>query len=159
MGGDGAQVRAWFYPNWTSPSICERHRLLNPMRQPYNGIFPDVNTSIADRDVRDGLSTTFLVGERPGDPSEDGPQLGWWAYGAGFDTFGNGDAGLDCSEGFYRGDPTDPWAHMTHFWSLHEGGGHFLMGDGSVRFVSYSINHGVFTALGSRRGHEVIGDF
>jgi prepilin-type N-terminal cleavage/methylation domain-containing protein len=159
MGGDGAQVRDWFYPNWDNPTICARHRLLSPMRLPYNGIFRDVNTSTRLRDVTDGASNTFLLGERPGDPSEDGPQLGWWAHGAGFDTFGNGDSGLDCSEGFFRGDVRDPWAHMTHFWSLHEGGAHFTMTDGSVHFVSYSIDYALFTALGSRANGDAIGEF
>jgi hypothetical protein len=34
-----------------------------------------------------------------------------------------------------------------------------MLGDGSVRFVSSSINTGIWQALGSRNGQEVIGDF
>ncbi|MGD9857493.1 MAG: DUF1559 domain-containing protein [Planctomycetaceae bacterium] len=161
MGGNGLHVRDWFYPNWDNPTLCARHRLVNPMRPnpPYNGIFWDVNQATPIGAITDGTAYTILLGERPGDSSEDGPQLGWWAYGAGFDTFGNGDHGLDCSEGLYKGDHSDPWAHMTHFWSLHPGGAHFTMGDGSVHFLSYSIDYNLFTALGSKHGGEVVLEF
>lgn len=58
--------------------------------------------------------------------------------------------------------------------SMHVGGVHVLMGDGAVRFVSENINagtasstevtsgvspYGVWGALGSKSGSEVIGDF
>ena len=54
------------------------------------------------------------------------------------------------------------------FRSSHEGGAQFLMGDGSVRFVSENIDsnptgssgtHGVFQALATVQGGEVVGEF
>jgi prepilin-type N-terminal cleavage/methylation domain-containing protein/prepilin-type processing-associated H-X9-DG protein len=43
--------------------------------------------------------------------------------------------------------------------SRHPGGVHTLLCDGSARFVSENINRGVWRALGSRNGKEVIGEF
>jgi prepilin-type N-terminal cleavage/methylation domain-containing protein len=43
--------------------------------------------------------------------------------------------------------------------SRHIQGVNMLLGDGSVRFVNNSINLSTWQALGSRNGHEVIGDY
>ena len=43
--------------------------------------------------------------------------------------------------------------------SRHEGGIHSMLGDGSARFINESIDLGVWRALGTRAGKEVIGEF
>ncbi|QDT32196.1 DUF1559 domain-containing protein [Thalassoglobus polymorphus] len=43
--------------------------------------------------------------------------------------------------------------------SMHVGGTHCGLGDGSVRFVSDSIDGGIWRALGTKNGGEVIGEF
>jgi hypothetical protein len=43
--------------------------------------------------------------------------------------------------------------------SRHVGGVHTLMGDGGVRFVSNSVDSGVWSGLGTMDGSEKIGDF
>ncbi len=48
---------------------------------------------------------------------------------------------------------------MLTFGSYHTGGAFFLMGDGSVRFISETVNANVYKALGSRNGSEPVGDF
>jgi prepilin-type N-terminal cleavage/methylation domain-containing protein/prepilin-type processing-associated H-X9-DG protein len=59
--------------------------------------------------------------------------------------------------GFRNGFVNDAAAiHQFHFWSLHPGGGHFLMVDGSVQFISYNVNRAIIRALGSRSGGEVV---
>ncbi|MES2793488.1 MAG: DUF1559 domain-containing protein [Planctomycetota bacterium] len=47
----------------------------------------------------------------------------------------------------------------SNFRSQHVGGGHFLMGDGAVRFVSQNINMGTYRALSTMAGGEVVGEF
>jgi prepilin-type processing-associated H-X9-DG protein len=122
---------------------------------PDNGVFPAANQTARMADISDGTSTTILVGERPADPQA---YWGWWAAGLGVDDHGLGDYVLDTYEGLYAGDlngSDDLW----HYWSAHEGGAHFVMCDGSVQFLSYSIDDETFLALGSRNGREVVGEF
>src|SRR5262249_19584955 len=42
------------------------------------------------------------------------------------------------------------------FRSLHPGGANFLFGDGSVRFISQSVNPVTYMALGTRNSKEVV---
>jgi len=46
---------------------------------------------------------------------------------------------------------------LYSFQSEHTSGSHFLIGDGSVRFLNDSINHGVYQALSTIEGGEVTG--
>jgi len=115
-------------------------------------------------DVIDGLSNTLMVGERP--PSQD-LNYGWWFAGAGYDSNGTGDvllgfrenayaAALGCPAkyiNFQRGTIKDP-CDQVHFWSAHSGGANFVLGDGSVRFVSYN-NDPNMPALATKAGGEV----
>ena len=43
--------------------------------------------------------------------------------------------------------------------SLHTGGVNVAMADGSVRFVSDSIDRSVWRAIGTRNGNETVGEF
>ncbi len=50
------------------------------------------------------------------------------------------------------------WPHLT-FNSSHEGGAHFLLGDGAVRFISENINPSLYQNLGSIADGQVVGEF
>ncbi len=126
-----------------------------PTEQPGNGVFPDVNQVARLQQIVDGTSRTILVGERPADRDA---YWGWWAAGRGVDDHGLGDYVLDVSEGLHQGDFTDA-AVQLRYGSVHPGGAHFTMCDGSVRFLSYSIDPTTFLSLGSRNGGEVVGGF
>jgi prepilin-type N-terminal cleavage/methylation domain-containing protein/prepilin-type processing-associated H-X9-DG protein len=58
-------------------------------------------------------------------------------------------------------DPDNYWRRsgLFGFRSVHEGGCHFALCDGSVRFISDSISFDIYQALGSRAGGEVIGEY
>jgi prepilin-type processing-associated H-X9-DG protein len=45
------------------------------------------------------------------------------------------------------------------FSSQHEGGAHFVFADGHGRYVSENVDLGLFRALITRRGREVVGEF
>ncbi len=115
-------------------------------------------------DFEDGLSNTFAVGERaalhtktswigavegaacritPGAPSRS-RQVG---RGAAQVLAHIGDKPLNSLDS----GPDD-------FFSPHVGGGHFLMGDGAVRFVRSTINQATLRAHASRNGDELISE-
>jgi len=129
-----------------------------------------LNSHVRVEDVSDGTSNTLMVVERP--PAMMGEQQGW-GWWESFDVgdvsiglkvtkwleythcvvtpqyFGPGSVGAT-NRGF-AGDPT--WCHANHPWSFHSGGANMLLGDGSVRFISYSASR-VLPALATIRGGE-----
>ncbi len=125
-----------------------------------------VDSSIRFADVTDGNSNTVFVGERP--PS-DNEIWGYWYAGWGEAKDGTGDMVLGvrslnfgllesaCPPGPYQFKPgrTANTCDVLHFWSLHSGGGQFLLGDGAVRFLSYSANS-ILPALATRASGDIV---
>lgn len=127
-------------------------------------LFRDSHTRITD--IRDGSSNTIMVGERP--PSPD-CFYGWWYAGFGQNGTGSLDMLLGAKErNFGKGTvatcPPGPYffgpgnlnnqSDVFHFWSLHPSGANFLFGDGSVRFIVYSVDPNLLPALATRNGGE-----
>jgi prepilin-type N-terminal cleavage/methylation domain-containing protein len=120
--------------------------------------------------VTDGLSNTTFVGERP--PVEDRSWGSW--RGSDFNSElanPNREAsivlsgtGAPCPTPAYftpgkRNLPTDPGnrCDATHYWSFHNGG-NWLMGDGGVRFFSYTAGTTILPAMASIFGGEIIAE-
>jgi prepilin-type processing-associated H-X9-DG protein len=117
--------------------------------------------------VRDGLSNTLLLGERP---FPNSLQAGRWYTGRQGGVL-NGrlygpDEALHVVGAVFPGDPcrgpfqfgpgrTDNPCDRYHFWSLHPGGANFAFCDGSVRFLPYSAD-AVLPALATRAGGEAV---
>jgi len=131
--------------------------------------------------ITDGTSNTILVGERP--PNSN-MEFGWWFAAYGYENVSGGSGIGDCvmtsndvamANYFitnYSASPNLPCdgtaaqkiglvpgkplvgCDAAHYWSFHTGGAQFLMGDGSVRFMSYA-NNGILPALSTRAGGEV----
>lgn len=110
------------------------------------------NSSVKFRDVTDGTSNTLMSGER----RTDG-QRGWYSTWPGMVPMGE--------DSFHRilgaadHTPNHPAAHFDDFSSHHTGGAQFVLGDGSVRFVSENVDGGVYRATATISGGEVIGEF
>ncbi len=154
-----------------------------------NGMFFHCNKLYGLKPVRfsevtDGLSNTFMVGERP--PSQD-LIFGWWFAGAGYDnTYGSGTGDVilgaretdyylkfltkppNPSGGGYNCDPADVnnkigvkygtatnGCDSSHFWSMHPNGTNFLLGDGSAKFFTFSVDS-ILPELCSRNKNEPV---
>jgi len=102
------------------------------------------------RTITDGMSNTFMIGETVA--SQD-------LHGAAY--YADGDwASCNVPLNFFNfEDPTfvyDQWYEQRGFRSRHPGGAHFVLADGSVRFVNEGIDHAIYRAQATRNGEELI---
>jgi hypothetical protein len=102
------------------------------------------NSRMPLRKIHDGLSKTYLVGERA---SRLGPSLWIGAI-----------AGVAQSMARIVGStdhpPNSPVGHFDDFSSHHSQGAHFVMCDGSTRLFDDEADERVYRALATRSGGE-----
>lgn len=55
--------------------------------------------------------------------------------------------------------PKSNWNYSWGFRSAHAGGAHFLMMDGTVRFINQNLEHTAYQRLGGRRDGKQVGNF
>lgn len=104
------------------------------------------------RDLTDGTSNVTMVGEAlPGRCQHSS-----WFH------FNHTTATCAVPLNYYQKNlaitPGD-WPNNYSFASQHVGGGHFLMGDGTVRFISENIDIATYRNLATIDGGEVVGEF
>lgn len=147
-------------------------------RTPLDGVMFGAS-STRMRDITDGTSNTLLVGESYTDPEfvKDGQGMDYWSI------FGpqmiNGNNGRPWTPTYWASSTEhsefagsavvpinsrlNPAMHGVlmemSFGSYHVGGAHFAMGDGSARFISENVDLGMYQALATRAGGEVVGEF
>lgn len=110
-----------------------------------------VNGPTLIRDVTDGTSNTFAIGEN----IPNYTQWAWW--------WNPNAATATCAIPLNRllkvpRAPAD-WPNNYAFASRHVGGGHFTLADGAVRFISENIDLGLYRALATISAAEVTGEF
>jgi len=125
--------------------------------------------SIAE--VTDGLSNTLFVGERSSKSAKQAvgslPGVCTWVGALpGGDLDGESPALYILG---HTGEPSDPhkpnspqadgFFHAEDFTSKNTGGINFLFVDGSVRFITDSIDGQTWVKLGTRQGGEATGDY
>lgn len=131
-------------------------------QKPDGIFFKDSHVKIAM--ISDGTTNTILLGERP--PSNSG-SLGWWYRGWGQNRDGSAEMVLgvreintwssNCPAGpysFSSGSPTNQCS-IFQFWSLHPQGANFAFADGSVKFLSFSVDT-IVDRLATRAGGESV---
>ena len=134
-------------------------------------------------DVRDGLSSTIMLGESAGRPMlfRAGKQVGnlpnnlvngggWMRPASDFSIDGSsydgstipGPCPINCTNGQDEGGPaTQPYPYYVtqgtgEAYSFHPAGANFVFGDGSVHFLSESITIRDFARMVTRDQNEVI---
>jgi prepilin-type N-terminal cleavage/methylation domain-containing protein/prepilin-type processing-associated H-X9-DG protein len=138
------------------------------------------NSRMRFADVTDGTSTTIFVGERSGDHAPStwtgavagGRCPAWMASqpftqpynpppGAAYDNADFGEAlVLAHTNSTHLPSADFPIFDPDVFYSMHTGkGANFLFGDGSVHFLTSSINPNTYQALGTIGGGEVANDW
>lgn len=110
------------------------------------------NSKVAIRNITDGTTNTLMLGERRTDVT-----LGWFSTWPGM--VSEGDAAFQRIQGSADHVPNAPNGHFDDFSSHHTGGAQFCLGDGSVRFVSENVDHGVYQSLATIQGGEVVGEY
>ena len=129
------------------------------------------NSHIEDRDITDGTSNTFLAGERWQGP---GQHAAWAGIHYDEDNLGSFTPGPPGGGGSWENTQSRTTTIGRHvlgstgyrpnsgsggFSSLHTGGFHMLLCDGSVHFISENINRSVYGRLGNRQDGQVLGEF
>lgn len=115
----------------------------------------EVDSRYKLRDITDGTSFTFLLGENSRHDPKLGSRFRSWMRGCD----SNGKDHICGCRNFVNGINTPTPALSTVFndiamGSHHPGGANFSMCDGTVRFVSQNINLGVYKSTSSRNGGE-----
>lgn len=146
-----------------------------------NGLF-HVNSKVPFRDITDGLSNTLAAGERAWEylaidsngarrlvpsraglaiiaRSKDTPSSTTCDLCGYSDTLGVAGSGINHNDLLNTSGNYDDARGSATFSSLHPGGANFLLGDGSVRFLSENLDATTFVNLGNKGDGLVIGEF
>ncbi len=123
------------------------------------GMFGRLGPRINFAMVTDGLSNTLAMGESLPSMHDHLTNQGWWHFNGGNTLCGTiapinaRSDGNDCS------DPAratrSAWNISFGFKSRHTGGANFLRGDGTVTFISQTIDHRTYQLLGCRNDGQV----
>lgn len=141
-----------------------------PITDRNNGLLY-LNSSIRYRQIRDGSSNTILAGEKV--HSRQADDLGWMSGTVA--TLRNTGIGINLSpdvisefetpdDELNQGDdasaePEKIVIESGGFSSRHPGGAVFLLADGSIRFMTSSIDRSVYSYLGNREDKQILDGF
>ncbi len=138
--------------------------------EPNGVIIPAPSGRVRIADIRDGTSSTFLVGEmhynlsnytfsQPSDPNFGRPRAGNTSWPMGYPSFSFGTTYVRMNTKTYVAPPAPDAAEtsgLAAFRSDHLVGCNFAFGDGAVRFLHDRIRLENYRALATRAGSEII---
>ena len=134
------------------------HHTESPIDATNSGVL-FLNSHIRYEDVTDGTANTLFIGEKLTETGD----LGW---ASGTRASLRTTSGLNQPSQKSAAPQTNPVQPVTldplmvgGFGSHHPGGANFLMGDGSVHYISEYVDRGTFPNLGNRADGQLPGDF
>ncbi|WP_425399367.1 DUF1559 domain-containing protein [Aeoliella sp.] len=131
------------HPSW----CCLGHDYGRGGFKDFAGLIAQSDDSVKLRQVTDGLSNTWMVGESiPSHCSFNGAHSHNFAVGGTSIPLNT----MISNEG----ENNTKWWSACGYKSFHTSGAHFAMGDASVSFISDSIDYYVYNAKGSRAQGE-----
>ena len=166
---ENSAVRVQDITDGTSQTVCVGETVIsNGTPGTWDGVNPTTGFVLALGG--DDKSTGPELVNYPADCSGPGLKLNMtrgviWMYGAPGHTLNNhartpNDPGVDCRGGLpHSSDTNSFWDRLSHnvtSHSRHPGGVQALRSDGSAFFARSTVNLGVWRALGSRNGGEVV---
>ena len=116
-----------------------------------NGVIFETKRPIKITDVTDGTSGTFMIGEAL---TGKDYQNAWCSMDNAIATCVYPPNAKNPATG--QDYPPDQWYNRYAFTSNHPGGAQFAMTDGSIQFISDSIDLALFRALGTRAVGEAV---
>ncbi|QDV29662.1 Type II secretion system protein G precursor [Planctopirus ephydatiae] len=159
----GLEIASTTTANWTAAN--------------FRGIFAP-NSRVGIRDMTDGTSNCIVVGERCSPATETATTVGMATWVSCFDQATDagrasayGDAAQRINVNVASGTVVNtagattaitfngPRGQNWGFSSLHTGGAHFLLGDGTVKFISENIDITIYRNLARVNDGNVIGEF
>lgn len=146
--GINTKVHSYGKSNYTGVG-GSGYRSSSPTAHP-TGTFYD-NSRVSLRDVTDGSSNTAMVGERGSAGSKYGTI---WVGNPSDGEYYTQCAVMDNSVYYSINELPGSW----NFSSSHTGGAHFLFGDGSVHFLSDSLDLATYANLGAIADGKVVGE-
>lgn len=153
-----------------------------------SGLFARLGLCIGMKNVTDGTAYTFAVGEiLPNCHDHNGGAWHWNGMGNAhasvsvplnnmcscpkmgrlgaqtppqcLGTSGNDCRDFDINGNRRGGSGGQNWNFSWGFRSSHKGGAHFLLADGTVRFINQNVDYTTYTRLGARNDNKPIGEF
>lgn len=175
MSSRGNWCTQWHNVNGTAAGTAGHGNTFNP--DAVSGVISRYNWAAKFAQITDGLANTILAGEiRP--TCSDHAWNGWLHWNATWVATTapinypilcrTEDAGWPASppnglmpDGtpFTNCNRWDNWTTSQGFKSRHAGGAHFVLGDGSVRFITENIDYGTYQNLGDRNDGRDLTEF
>ncbi|MFO0930286.1 MAG: DUF1559 domain-containing protein [Gemmataceae bacterium] len=123
------------------------------------GMFNRIGATMNMAAIRDGLSNTIMIGE--GLPAHNDHLGDWWQYNGGGAAHAATTVPINAPSNGTQCDGPPKYSrrnwHMGWgFKSNHTGGANFVFGDGSVRFLSQTIDHKTYNLLGCRNDGQPV---
>jgi prepilin-type N-terminal cleavage/methylation domain-containing protein len=130
----------------------------------YRGTFGE-NSRVGIRDMTDGSSNTLVIGERWTIRNTAATDAGHATWAGCLNRGTDEGQAATLGDSFIRinadtdGNTATPRDNTTGFASHHVGGAHFLVGDGTVKFVSENIDLATYRWLSTINDGNVVGEW